>query len=52
MIRPLRTLHRWVITLLALLLPLLLALALGARPEGEAPPLPAELGERLGRGGR
>ena len=31
MIRPLRTRHRWIVTLMAILLPLLVALALTSR---------------------
>lgn len=44
MIRPLRTAHRWIWTLLALLLPLLLYAALSARTEPMDGGWPAALG--------
>jgi hypothetical protein len=47
MIRRLRTRHRLVVTLLAVVLPLLFLLALAARRAGDAPPLPAPLAARL-----
>lgn len=46
MIRPLRTAHRWVWTLLALLLPLLLWAALSARVDAPRDGLPKDLTER------
>lgn len=49
MIRPLRTRHRWTVTLLAILIPLLFVLGLMARrevPTQEAPTGPAPAAER------
>jgi hypothetical protein len=46
-IRPLRVRHRRTFAVLAVLLPILFALALALRPRGEGKAIPAELAERI-----
>lgn len=43
MIRPHRLRHRWIVVVLALILPLLFALGLAARREAPRAPLPPQL---------